>query len=327
MCWIDAVQHEQTDISKPWKHEKRVWQLIWKQVNRDVLKYRQERNPLRNKQIIKNNTEHSQPWTSTSRDQITTTQWQAKTRILKNLSELRLTASTQNQGNVFIARRFGQRRVGRLQNTNNSIHWRTLCPAKCKGFTTQGWPSLIHNNHDWRRTGTPNTKHSNIQHILQQADRDLNTRRCSRSVRHSTSMGKAPRMSTVCDWQKAGCSAPCTELLVLAVPVWRAHMCVLRKKRDASSFVHAPHQSLHHVVTSFIGCVFFVCVHHRIVPVGLYPCCSYCVANTLWSHTAEHLRRSNRFRAKCPFCNASFCPEDIVLLDLPDSLRTLQQTM
>ncbi|MDP2439188.1 MAG: hypothetical protein Q8P67_25855 [archaeon] len=40
--------------------------------------------------------------------------------------------------------------------------------------------------------------------------------------------------------------------------------------------------------------------------------CFQCLASTLWSGTSSILLGQKRFRAKCPFCKASFCHLDVV---------------
>ena len=40
--------------------------------------------------------------------------------------------------------------------------------------------------------------------------------------------------------------------------------------------------------------------------------CYECIVSTLWSSTSSILKDQKRFRAKCPFCKASYCHLDIV---------------
>eukprot|EP01116_Phalansterium_solitarium_P012538 TRINITY_DN28946_c0_g1_i1.p1 TRINITY_DN28946_c0_g1~~TRINITY_DN28946_c0_g1_i1.p1 ORF type:complete len:130 (-),score=4.63 TRINITY_DN28946_c0_g1_i1:179-568(-) len=45
-----------------------------------------------------------------------------------------------------------------------------------------------------------------------------------------------------------------------------------------------------------------------------YAGCSHCLAQLLWKVTNEEMKKQGRYRAKCPFCKAEFCHQDIVLI-------------
>jgi len=41
--------------------------------------------------------------------------------------------------------------------------------------------------------------------------------------------------------------------------------------------------------------------------------CFKCTVQLLWTSTNTAMRECGRFRAKCPFCKAEFCPQDLCL--------------
>ena len=56
-------------------------------------------------------------------------------------------------------------------------------------------------------------------------------------------------------------------------------------------------------------------------PTSFYICFD-CLASNLWSSSSSILKDQKRFRAKCPFCKASYCHLDIVYYTLPNSKPT-----
>jgi hypothetical protein len=53
----------------------------------------------------------------------------------------------------------------------------------------------------------------------------------------------------------------------------------------------------------------------------VFRACKECVFRCLWTQTGAALREQGTFRAKCPFCKADYCHNDVVLLRWPEDIE------